>query len=60
MLKREELLIARDNPSHLKVVSELDRRFLIAHEEVLLQGGIRLTLHQREALETATLVNRKD
>jgi hypothetical protein len=57
MLKREELLIARDNPSHLKVVSELDRRFLIANEEVLLQGWVWFTLHQCEALETATFVD---
>jgi len=60
MLKIIEEKVALHYPLDLEVISKLNRRFFIAHKEILLEIRVRLALHQRKTLKTSTLIDRKD
>lgn len=55
-----EWLVALQYPPHAEVVSKLNWRVVVRHEQFLLEGRVRLAVHESEALEVAALIHRED
>lgn len=60
MIKVVKHLIALNYPSHLKVISKLNRRFDATLKEIYFQVRVGLTFHQSKSLITPALVNWED